>query len=183
MALNRADIERRAAEALRLAGLTHLPVDPERVASALGAKLHAVKLEDHVSGVLAVQGAEKHILVNESHHSNRQRFSAAHECGHLTLHHQAGDQLFVDTQLSIYRRAGSPLDPAYVSGEAGTSPQQEREANLFASALLMPADWVRAQIAGQEVVDEQDVAALAQAFGVSEQAMAIRLQQLDLLGG
>jgi Zn-dependent peptidase ImmA (M78 family) len=178
---SRSDIEGSARGVLWHAGTVSAPVDLHKVVLSLGARLHFQQLEAHVSGVLAIQGGDKHILINATHHPNRQRFTIAHECGHLVLHHLEGDQLFIDTRLRVYQRVGMPSSEAYASGEASTSPQQEREANQFASALLMPAPLIIERVGTAGVADEEDVSSLASAFGVSEQAMSIRLQQLGLL--
>lgn len=180
--MNRPEIESRAQAVLWQAGALSAPVDLPRVVQSLGAQLHFQPLEPHVSGVLAIQGGVKHILINNAHHPNRQRFTIGHECGHLVLHHQEGDQLFIDTQLRVYQRVGVPSSEVYASGAASTSPQQEREANQFASALVMPAPLILERISNPAgVIDEEDVSALAHVFGVSEQAMSIRLQHLGLL--
>ncbi len=179
MTLSRGDIEQRAQDVLWKAGAITAPVDLDKVVASLGATLHYQAFEDHVSGVLAVQGGAKHILVNNGHHSNRKRFTVAHECGHLVLHHQAGDRVFIDTQMQVYWRVGVPRQ---YTGEATTTPEQEREANLFASALLMPEPLlIQAIERSEHDFDEEDVLSLATVFGVSAQAMSIRLQRLNLL--
>ena len=79
-------IERRAEEVRRRAGALSIPIDLNRGADALGVKVHHETLEDQISGVLIVKGSERHVLVNKTHHSNRQRFTTSHEFGHLVLH-------------------------------------------------------------------------------------------------
>lgn len=174
-------IEHAAELLMRQAGVRSAPVDLEQIAEHLKAKIHYQTLEDQVSGVLIVRGGERHILINSAHHPNRQRFTIGHEIGHLMLHDEKGDQLFVDTQLRVYQRVGEPTSAAYSQPSSGTTPQQEREANMFAAALLMPAPMVRYAALGRDLWDEADVAALSAMFAVSEQAMSIRLQQLKVL--
>ena len=182
MTLSRSDIEQRAQQVLWNAGAITAPVDIVKVVASLGATLHEQAFEDHVSGVLAIQGGAKHILINKSHHQNRKRFTAAHECGHLVLHYGDGDGLFIDTQMQVYMRAGIPSAPQYTGQDSTTTPQQEREANLFASAILMPAPLLAQAIQRLEHdLDEDDMLTLATSFGVSVQAMSIRLQNLGLL--
>ncbi|RWA50765.1 hypothetical protein AU476_26945 [Cupriavidus sp. UYMSc13B] len=89
--------------------------------------------------------------------------------------------MFIDTNMRVYQRVGAPSDNAYAHDESLTSPTEEREANLFASALLMPADLLKAQAFHLDLVEELDVTLLARPFSVSDQAMTIRLQQLRLL--
>ena len=184
MTLSRGDIEQRAQQVLWNADAIFAPVDIVKVAASLGATVHYQAFEDHVSGVLAVQGGARHILINKTHHPNRQRFTAAHECGHLVLHHgdKQSDGLFIDTQMHVYKRVGVPSSVDYTSRESTTTPAQEREANLFASAILMPAPLLTRAIESiDHDLDEDDITSLATTFGVSAQAMSIRLQNLGLL--
>lgn len=174
-------IEKKAEEILRQANALTVPVDPSKVAEKLGVKVHYQNLESQVSGVLIIKSDEKHIMVNKDHHPNRQRFSIAHELGHLCLHVDQGDRLFIDTHLRVYQRAGAPSALTYKEPGSTTTPEEEREANIFASALLMPAVLVQHAALTRDLWDELDVTALAQSFGVSEQAMSIRLQQLGVL--
>jgi len=157
------------------------PVDVAGIARALGVTVHFEQLDDEVSGMLVVKNKEKHIIVNKTHHSNRRRFTIAHELGHLVLHYKQGDEVYVDTKMMVYHRSGRTQD--YSHPHATTTPQQEREANSFASALLMPKSMVERFVDSQgiDVFDEFDLAKLAQAFDVSEQAMYIRLNTLKLV--
>jgi Zn-dependent peptidase ImmA (M78 family) len=179
--LERGEIERRAAEVLKQASVAEVPVDLSKVAESLGVHLHFDILEDKISGVLIVKGTERNVLINAAHHSNRQRFSLAHELGHLVLHDADGDRLFIDTDLRIYQRVGASTDEAYNQPGSTTRPHEEREANQFASALLMPSELVKREARNLDLSDESDVAYLARSFGVSDQAMAIRLQQLEVV--
>lgn len=174
-------IERQAAKVLNNASAMHLPVDLNLVARSLGVDVHFDELEDKVSGVLIIKGRQRIALINAGHHSNRQRFSLAHELGHLVLHDTTGDRLFIDTTLRVYQRVGASTDETYSSPNSSTSAQEEREANRFASALLIPEGLLRRECDRLDLFEETDVAYLARKFGVSDQAMSIRLQQLDLM--
>ncbi|KQX22128.1 ImmA/IrrE family metallo-endopeptidase [Variovorax sp. Root434] len=175
------DVEGKAANLLRQADALRAPVDVRKVARHLDAQVHEQTLEDVVSGVLVIRGDERHIMVNKAHHPNRQRFSIAHELGHLVLHHKQGDNLFIDKHLSIYQRVGSATSIAYQQPGSSTTPADEREANQFASALLMPKELLLFATKDRDLWDELDIATLASQFGVSEQAMTIRLRQLGIL--
>ena len=167
---------------LQNAGTYSVPVDVELVARSCDVSLHEEALEDEISGMLVVQKNAKDIIYNASHHENRQRFSIAHELGHLYLHHDNGDQLFVDAKMTVYHRAGVPSAAIYTDKASITSPSDERDANYFASCLLMPEVLLRNEIESRhmdaDAIDEFDVSLLAMAFKVSEQAMLIRLQRL-----
>lgn len=175
------NIEQRAVELLYQANAMSAPVDPLKVANALGVRVHYQTFEDEVSGVLLIQDKDRHILVNKSHHPNRQRFSIAHELGHLVLHDQKGNRLFIDTHLRLYQRVGAPNSAAYSEPGSATTPQEEREANQFAAALLMPRPLLETATFERDLWDEIDISTLATNFAVSEQAMAIRLQQLSVV--
>jgi|SRR6185369_10454208 len=181
MHLRADEIERVAIDLITASGPMSIPVDLRGIARHLGVEVHEQTFEDPVSGVLLVRGQERHIMVNRAHHPNRQRFSIAHELGHLVLHHQEGDQLFVDTHMRVYQRIGTAYSRAYKEAGAATTPLQEKQANQFASALLMPKIALTAAAGQRDLWDEGDVSALAADFAVSEQAMAIRLRDLDLL--
>ena len=174
-------IESQALELLRSAGALSLPVDIEHVARTLDVKVNYQKLEDDVSGVLIVSGNQRHVLINDTHHPNRRRFTLSHELGHLMLHDGGGDQFFVDRHLRVYQRVGEPGAPAYQLPDSMTNADMERGANRFAAALLMPGPLVKRVALEHDLWDENDIARLAKSFGVSEQAMSIRLQQLKVV--
>lgn len=179
--LTSASIEASANKILSQYRIHNAPIDVAGIARDLGVTVHFEHLEDEVSGMLVVKNKEKHIIVNKGHHSNRRRFTIAHELGHLILHYKQGDEVYVDTKLMVYHRSGRTQD--YSHPHATTTPQQEREANSFASAFLMPKPIVESFVDSQgiDVFDEFDLAKLAQAFDVSEQAMYIRLNILKLV--
>lgn len=174
-------IEREARAVLLNAAIKEIPIELSRVADSLSVNVHYDSLENNVSGVLVVKDQKRHAIINADHHPNRQRFSLAHELGHLILHDAGEDRLFVDTNMRVYQRTGSPSDNAYHQPESTTTPYEEREANRFASALLMPQDLVQKAAIDMDLSDETDIALLARTFGVSDQAMSIRLQQLGLV--
>jgi Zn-dependent peptidase ImmA (M78 family) len=106
--------------------------------------------------------------VNSSHPIQRQRFTIAHEIGHLLLH--ADENLHVDRNFPIGLRSG-------ISSKSVDA--NEIEANQFAAALLMPADFIAEDIKpfiGTDVMFA--IRKLAQQYRVSEQAMSIRLSTL-----
>lgn len=177
-------IERETQEILRRSGALSIPVDLSRVASALQVKIHHETMEDQVSGVLIVKGGERHILVNKSHHQNRQRFSIGHEIGHLVLHDDSsttGEKIFIDEQIRVYQRVGEASSDVYKQQGSMTTPTMEWQANMFAAALLMPAPLVQTAALELNLWDELDIDELAKAFDVSAQAMSIRLQQLNVV--
>lgn len=177
------DIATEASNMLVQSGLFSVPVDLDKLATHFQVKIHVEALEDEVSGMLVVTDGATHIVVNKNHHPNRQRFTIAHEIGHLRMHHRDGDQLFVDTKLAVYHRIGSATSRAYAMPGSTTNSEQERQANVFAASLLMPEALLREYIDSRQldISDEFDISLLANAFGVSEQAMSIRLKNLQFI--
>src|SRR6266540_4610765 len=109
------------------------PVPVEEIARQLGARLSFEHFGPDVSGILYRDASNAVIGVNATHAKTRQRFTIAHEIGHLHLHE--GRPMFVDRSVRVDRRdanAALGLDP------------DEIDANSFAAALLMPQDMILA---------------------------------------
>lgn len=174
--------ESAAAQLLEAVGLKNLPVDALRVAEeheGLDVQEHADLWE--ISGVTAAKRsgdlsglllpAERRIWVNarEAARSNaRARFTIAHELGHWLMHTKGA---------GAHTRFCRPADVGATVREITSSKRLEREANLFAAELLMPADLVRNEAEKARL----SVPALAKTFAVSAAAMQVRLEVLDLL--
>lgn len=152
------------------------PVPVDRLARALGARLSFEPSEDNdVSGMLFRDGTRTIIGVNAGHASTRQRFTIAHEIGHLLLH--PGRPIILDKLVRVNRRD---------SVSALASDRQEIEANQFAASLLMPRDLVASEkdrlMNKQAGITENDlVRDLATRFNVSSEAMGHRLTNLGVL--
>ena len=99
------------------------------------------------------------IFYNDSASPERRRFTVAHELGHFILHREQ-QSLFNCDKESVY------------SGH-DTMRVIEREADDFASNLLMPGDVLREMIAGQRI-DMRCLGAIAKRFKVSFEALCIR---------
>jgi uncharacterized protein DUF955 len=96
----------------------------------------------------------------------RRRFTVAHELGHWLLHAQRGDKKHFER----FCRAAD-LDP-------GADPErQEREANAFAAALLMPEEIISMIAPGCGF----NLGLLSAQFDVSVPALELRLTKLKLL--
>lgn len=142
-----------------------LPVDPDKLARSLGIEVVVVPLPADESGniVIPPPGGAARISLNQWDARNRQRFTCAHEIGHYwrrRLERGQQDSTFVDYRATL---AGLGRDA------------EEVYANQFAAAVLMPGALVKQ---GYESGDT--VAQLAERFGTSEQAMALRLRNLRL---
>lgn len=100
------------------------------------------------------------IFVNPKARPERKRFTVAHEIGHFVLHRA------LQTTFSC--------DKESVHTGIDTLKAIEREADDFASNLLMPGDLLREGIEGKQI-DFRLIGTLAKDFGVSLEAMCIRI--------
>ena len=169
--MKRRDIELKATQILRDHNLLEIPVDPLKVATALGIKvLNAVFSESDKSGVIVKRAGKLSILLNTNESPARKRFTIAHEIGHGLLHMAGDDNEFIDSNDNF--RSIEPQEPE----SWGDIRVKEWEANVFASALLMNEELLR-----KEFKELSDPAILAWKFQVSQNAMIVRLSQLGLL--
>ena len=84
--MKRNEIESRATQILHDHNLLNIPVDPLRVAKALGIKvMNAVFSEQDKSGVIVKRENKFSILLNTNEPPSRKRFTIAHEIGHSLL--------------------------------------------------------------------------------------------------
>lgn len=108
---------------------------------------------------------QRYMLINSCRPIGRQRFTIAHELYHLFYDDNPEPHMCFDTN-------------------GGKNPR-EANADLFASALLMPRDGIIAYIPDSELhqnhVSLGTVMRLEQLFGVSHQAMCYRLKRLKLI--
>jgi Zn-dependent peptidase ImmA (M78 family) len=143
-------------------------IDLEVITKAHDVKLKASDLDDSISGFFVIKNGIANIVYNRYQSLVRQRFTIAHELGHYILEHNKELSLS-KTQLPIYRNEKSS------TGED----KMEREANLFAATLLMPADFIEFEIDNDFLNQGNRIGYLAKKFKVSEQAMSYRLAYLD----
>jgi hypothetical protein len=145
-------------------GRVNFPVDPVVIAKSLKVDVVRANLEEGVSGILIKEPsqASAQIFLNRRDHEKRQRFTCAHEIGHLTKRgpDASGRIGYVDSRDTL--------------SSSGTD-TEEIWANQFAAELLMPAVAVRTWWA-----TGLTVAKTAKIFGVSEEAMRVRLASLRL---
>lgn len=168
-------IEKTAQSILKKHDIREPAVQVDQIAAQEGIKiLYETCENDDVSGMLYRQGSNGIMIINEANHERRQRFTIAHELGHYFLH--KGDT-FVSQRTRIHfrdARSGQAVD------------RQEIQANQFAAALLMPAEWVL-DSADNSLADEPNLTddtlaqKLSKQFNVSSVAMKIRLGNLGLL--
>jgi Zn-dependent peptidase ImmA (M78 family) len=149
-----------------------LPIKIEEIVRLRGLKVMPYPLGDDVSGLLAIENGQGTIGYNQNEPKVRRRFTIAHELGHYELHKDKSD-LFVDKQF-IYRSQQSRNTPV--------NQIMEQEANTFASAILMPTEFVRSEVEKIEIDlgSEEAIRQLAGIFEVSTIAMSLRISGLGL---
>lgn len=163
--------ESRVSEILKRFGITEPPVPAENIARGLGAQITYEPFEGEISGMLLRDQDTLVIGVNSRHAPTRQRFTVAHEIGHILIHE--GRPVFIDRFVRVNFR----------DGESST---EEREANAFAAELLMPHDLIISAadsvlLKRPEYTPEKLVRVLARQFEVSLAAMQYRLINLEVL--
>jgi Zn-dependent peptidase ImmA (M78 family) len=165
-------IQKSTSRLLQLADVNEPAIPVERMARLLGAQLRYVPFEGDLSGLLSQEQGRIIIGVNELHPKTRQRFTIAHELGHLELHHPS--ELHIDHHYRILlrsERSSQAIDP------------EEIEANAFAAELLMPQTMLEKDI-GEQAIDYEDdemIRELAHRYKVSLQAMIFRLTNLGFI--
>ncbi|MBT1120754.1 ImmA/IrrE family metallo-endopeptidase [Stutzerimonas nitrititolerans] len=136
-----------------------IPVDPAQIAQQAGAQV----LADYsmpskgLSGSFDIEHGQPVISFNPNDAWVRQRFTIAHELGHMTLGHGPGLR---DSNWSF---SGSVQD------------WKEREANAFSAELLMPSEVMEWFVVQR---GERDIGRMSRELGVSEAAMRFRLKNL-----
>jgi Zn-dependent peptidase ImmA (M78 family) len=163
--------ERKAIAVLDRIGITDVPVPVEQLARDLGAQLTYENFDGDISGMLFRDEGRAVIGVNSRHAPTRQRFTVAHEIGHLEMH--KGQPVYIDRFVRVNMRDGQ-------------STPEERQANAFAAELLMPRSLVPGEIdkvlaKRQDLTLPELVSALAERFQVSPAAMQYRLINLQMI--
>ena len=150
-----------------------VPVD--RIAKGLGAQLRFSPLDDELSGMIYISDDTPIIGINSLHPPNRQRFSIAHEIGHLVLHRSLiSGRVHVDKEFRVQM---TTLNRDAVS--ALGSDKIEIEANQFAAELLMPTAWFMKALPNKafDIDNDGPLDELAKKFRVSRQAVDFRNQE------
>lgn len=154
------------------------PIPVDKIAKGLGAVVRYSPLDDELSGMIFIKDGMPIIGVNALHHVNRQRFTIAHECGHLVLHRELlSGQVHVDKDFQVPMLLNRDQQSSL-----GTEPI-EIQANRFAAALLVPLALLQKAIDGRlasaDIDDESPRDELARKFRVSKPMMEYRLKGLS----
>lgn len=173
--VSRIDIER-AAESIATAernklGLGDAPIGDlaALLETEVGLRVFAIPMQDRrTAGMfLATSDLGGCIAVNANHPADRQRWSLAYEYGHFLTHR---------------------FQPEITTLRTGRKAREERLADAFACYFLMPASslirrFLALKRAKSGPVTPADILELAYLYGVSAQAMFLRLEELELLRG
>lgn len=133
------------------------------VEDVFGVDVAVVELGAGFDGLAASSDDFKLIVLANSHVPARQRFTLAHELGHLL----AGDDQDVHLDRDIFDKAQAK-DPS------------EMRANAFASAFLIPEDLLREAV-GSTGLTDANFAELACELMVTPSTLAYRLLHLRLI--
>jgi Zn-dependent peptidase ImmA (M78 family) len=165
---------REARRILELSQVRRLPVPVERIAHGLRAEITYESMSDEISGMLIpMKLGSWVIVVNKDHSEVRQRFTIAHELGHLLLHGYTTPH--ADRSFRVRRRDTASSDGSIL---------EEIEANQFAAELLMPEDMLLRKLREEGLdyaptsEDDSHLTEIAQQFKVSRQALSIRLSNI-----
>ena len=160
----------RAKELLARLSIKSPPIPVEKIAKALGAQVRFAPFDDELSGMVHIKDGVPIIGINSLHHPNRQRFTIAHELGHLELHRQMiTSNVHVDKEFPALMR-----DSSSATGKE----RIEIQANQFAAELLMPRVMLEQALAGirSDIDDDGPIEELAKKFRVSKQALEYRIR-------
>lgn len=171
-------IEECANQLLTRYNLYSIPVDVESLTAALHLDIVEHDLNQEISGLLITAANKSTIGINSNNSPTRRRFTIAHEVGHYVLCHQR-EGIFIDKPDNLYTII-------YRDQNSSTGEYlQEREANAFAAALLMPKELIHSCLKNTKFDFEDPnldvISRLAEKFEVSNQAMGFRLSNLNLL--
>lgn len=169
------DIERIVNSLIGKAQIEKAPVNIETICHNHDIALESIEAEDNLSGFFLVNDNNKKVIgFNKNHSQNRIRFTIAHELGHFQLHYKNDQKFFIDNGASkFFRNDVSSL---------GTL-KQEREANAFAAALLMPTTLLEKELKkfSHKKTTEEIIFKLSGIFNVSEESMKFRLINLGII--
>lgn len=155
--------------------LTSIPVQVTSIAKYYGFQVLEMPLEENCSGMIMVDDehgikgldTNKAIVVNSKDMNQRKRFTVAHELGHYLLEGQE--------------------KVCFGHRDIGDYSARERDANHFASELLMPESKIRGFIKEYEDSIWGDIPgsfyidSVSNHFNVSKSAAKVRLEKLKLI--
>ena len=167
------DIKKKVDEVFAETDIISTPIQIVAIANFYGFKVYQMPMDDNVSGMILSDekniknfNHNKIIVINANHPHARKRFTIAHELGHYILQNKPNS--------------------CYAHRDLGAYNLDEKDANSFASALLMPEKDVLNQIKAlkQQTPNINDfslISLIASAFDVSFSAAQVRLKKLNCI--
>ncbi|MCH8195853.1 MAG: ImmA/IrrE family metallo-endopeptidase [Chloroflexi bacterium] len=153
--------QRVAASVRRRLGFMQPPANPAMLLAYAPIDVVVLDWPPELSGVLVMRRHGPVIGLNRRHSPERRHFSFWHEVGHYLIHRP--------------RLSSGLLACPHPASPRMADLDLEREADIFAANVMMPADWVRRSHRRQSTLQ-----ALARDFGVTPTAMMRRLRELGL---
>jgi Zn-dependent peptidase ImmA (M78 family) len=154
--------EREAKKMLKELGITDIPIIIDDIINHYGVNVSYKEFPDNlqdISGFIDVK--EKRIYINYKDSLERQNFTKAHEFGHYVLHRDLFEK---DPSKQLLLRQTNMNDT-----------KEEKEANAFASELLIPKSILK-NVISEYSGNGLSVKKLAYLFSVSLPFMAYRVQ-------
>jgi len=139
-----------------------LPVDLAKAFEKILVEIEEGSFADaNMSGTYSREGDVGKLLLSQQDPREQKVFIVAHVLGHFLLHANTSRDVFFRNQIT---ELDDEINP------------EEREANIFAAAVLMPRQLVQ-----QYWNASQDSVLLARKFGVTSEVAEFRVQILQLL--
>ena len=140
--------------------LSKVPTDLMKIFQRLGLKyIELNDAEDIEGAIIEIENKPAIAVLNRAKPIQRQRFTLAHELGHIFLKQSKRD---------LYDAEQSRLDAE--NPMARTKPPKEVEADIFASELLIPYEQLKKYHSEINNIDK-----LISIFQVSKQAMTLAI--------
>lgn len=138
-------------------GSISIPVDIEKIAEFYGIQIFRDEMSEGESGAIVINQSDCGMLINQNDHTNRQRFTIAHEIGHFVSYKYQG-------------QTGERIDFRNLESSFGKD-LEEIFANKFAAAILMPISII-SEIKNRSKIE------LANEFNVSTAAIENRIKNV-----
>ncbi len=144
------------------------PIDPLWIARSMGIEIKEVESKSDIAGGIWLRaGHDPVIFINNKDLLSRKRFTCAHEIGHYVLALERNEENLQNVDFrDSFSATGLDDDEVF--------------ANSFAACLLMPEEEVRKLFGSKGTPSLSDLIKGSNKFGVSIEALKIRLNYLGI---